>query len=301
MKNKLLSPLADDVFKGIFGDQRDTSSLAAFLKPVTQLPDGEYCRLTIVDPFLRRLFKRDKQGVLDIKALTTSGKIINVEVQICRFAAIRQRVLYYLAKLITEQMRRGDGYDRIQQVILILICDHVIIEDDIIDTIIPGPSGLPSGGLLPEYKPQITQIKTRYMNSFSLRNDADGKSFTNLIKIITIELPKVPRETDREAVWPWARFFTCREEEEYEMLAKEYPEVEKAVVELKKMSWGERRREIAFREKLWKMDREVLAREARREGVAEVARKALMKGMSLDVVSEITGLDLETVKNLAGE
>ncbi|MDR2071581.1 MAG: Rpn family recombination-promoting nuclease/putative transposase [Treponema sp.] len=129
MKNTLLSPLADDVFKALFAGQRNIGNLAAFLRAVVNLPDEEFTRLTILDPHLKRQFQKDKQGILDIRVLTKSGKVISVEVQVCLFAAIRKRILYYLAKLIWEQMRRGDDYKRIQQVIIILICDHIIFEE----------------------------------------------------------------------------------------------------------------------------------------------------------------------------
>jgi hypothetical protein len=119
-----------------------------------------------VDPFLNRLFKRDKQGILDVKALTKSGRVINIEVQICRLPAIRQRVLYYLARLIGEQLRSGDRYERIQPVIVILICGHVIREEG------------GSGEDLNDFSGPVWGGKGRgsYLNSFSLRNDADGKS-----------------------------------------------------------------------------------------------------------------------------
>ncbi|MDR3139352.1 MAG: hypothetical protein LBT95_06720 [Treponema sp.] len=39
MDHTLLSPLADDVFKAIFADQRNIDNLAALLRPVTRLPD----------------------------------------------------------------------------------------------------------------------------------------------------------------------------------------------------------------------------------------------------------------------
>ncbi|MDR1637165.1 MAG: Rpn family recombination-promoting nuclease/putative transposase, partial [Treponema sp.] len=202
MGNKLLSPLADDVFKGIFADQRNIDNLADFLMPIARLPAEEYSRLTIVDPYLRRLFKKDKQGILDVKVLTKSGKVINVEVQVCRFAAIRKRILYYLARLIGEQLRRGDKYERIQQTIVVIICDHLIPGE-------PGQAEEPgylSGMVSGDGRPGG---KERYLNSFSIRNDEDGETFTELVKIITIELPKVPRKRDGNAAWPWARFFTC--------------------------------------------------------------------------------------------
>jgi transposase len=49
----------------------------------------------------------------------------------------------------------------------------------------------------------------------------------------------------------------------------------------------------------WDDARDVWYKEGREEGREEIARNALAKGMSPDAVSEITGLDLETIKKLA--
>jgi predicted transposase/invertase (TIGR01784 family) len=292
---KLLSPLDDDVFKCIFAGQRNIDNLAGFLRPVVNLPEDEYSRLIIVDPHLKRLFKKDKQGILDVKVLTKSGKVINIEVQVCPLFAIRKRIIYYLSKLIWEQVRQGDGYDCIQQAIIVLICDHEIRDE---------PEQTEGGG--PLDKPSLNGPKTgkteRYLNSFTLRNDITGKVFTNLIKIITIELPKVPKETDKEAVWPWARFFTCKGEEEFDMLVKEYPEVTKVVGELKKLSLGERLRMLADEREKRRKDR--LAREryvreeGKEEGVTEAARKLKAAGLSVEFIAESLKLPLEAVEGL---
>ena len=50
-KKPLLPVKSDFVFKLIFGDQRNTDILAAFLKSVLDIPDAEYDRLTIVDQY----------------------------------------------------------------------------------------------------------------------------------------------------------------------------------------------------------------------------------------------------------
>jgi predicted transposase/invertase (TIGR01784 family) len=154
-----------------------------------------------------------------------------------------------------------------------------------------------------------------YLNSFTLRNDVNGKVFTNLIKIITIELPKVLRKTDREAAWPWARFFTCKGEEEFDMLAKEYPEVTKVVGELKKLRLGERLRMLADEKEKRRKDllamkryiREEAHAEGREEGRAEAYQKAYQEkleaarkfkamGLSAEIIAENLKLPLETVE-----
>jgi hypothetical protein len=66
-------------------------------------------------------------------------------------------------------------------------------------------------------------------------NTETHKPFTNLQTIITIELPKVPKEDDGTVLWPWVQYLRCRTEEEFDMLIKAHPEVEAAV-------WRYRRR-----------------------------------------------------------
>ncbi|MDR2482630.1 MAG: Rpn family recombination-promoting nuclease/putative transposase [Treponema sp.] len=55
-----------------------------------------------------------------------------------------------------------------------------------------------------------------YLNEYSLRNAGSGKPFTVLIKIITLELPKLPEAPDDQKVWSWAKFFRVKTREEME-------------------------------------------------------------------------------------
>jgi flagellar biosynthesis/type III secretory pathway protein FliH len=63
------------------------------------------------------------------------------------------------------------------------------------------------------------------------------------------------------------------------MLAKEYPEVGKVVGELKKLSWGERRRLIAEQEEIWRKDRASMRSDARDEGLKEGLKTGQEKGL----------------------
>jgi hypothetical protein len=57
--------------------------------------------------------------------------------------------------------------------------------------------------------------------------------------VVILELPKLPEKEDK-AVWPWLKFFTCEEQEEFEMLARKHPELKEAVYCVKKLSIVER-------------------------------------------------------------
>jgi hypothetical protein len=69
--------------------------------------------------------------------------------------------------------------------------------------------------------------------------------------------------------WPWLRFFTCEQKEEYEMLAKRHPELEEAVVCTKRMSLSESWRDYWFHRNLWKVDERNLHEQIRIDAHAE--------------------------------
>jgi predicted transposase/invertase (TIGR01784 family) len=128
--HEIASPLWDYVFTALFGDQRNIEILAAFLKSLPGIPESDYSSLTIVNPLLRRLFKGQKSGIVDVRAVAKSGRIIHIELQVNKSPKLRNRVLYYTTKLLWEQLKRGDDYDRIHQVISVVICDHVLLDEE---------------------------------------------------------------------------------------------------------------------------------------------------------------------------
>jgi predicted transposase/invertase (TIGR01784 family) len=217
MEKSFISPLNDYVVKCIYGDQKNIANTRELLKPILGIPPEEYGKLTIREPFLKRRWKKDKLGLLDIRLTTTTGKSVDVEVQVERDKTMRQRIIYYLAKMVTEQMKAGFGFDKVRQTISVLIADHKVLPDDT-DC---GPA--------------------QYLNTFELRSKT-GELFTDLQKVVILELPKVPNEDDGQAIWPYLRFFKCKTEEDINMLLKKHPEVQPVVEEYHRISWSKRRR-----------------------------------------------------------
>jgi predicted transposase/invertase (TIGR01784 family) len=86
------------------------------------------------------------------------------------------------------------------------------------------------------------------------------------------------------------------------MLAEEHPEVTKAVVELKRLSWSERRREMAEKEEMWRRDLQAVADDARQEGreeeKLETARRLKSMGLSAEQTAAATGLSLRDIETL---
>jgi predicted transposase/invertase (TIGR01784 family) len=116
------------------------------------------------------------------------------------------RVLYYQGRMISDQIHSGEPFYRIHQVISVIILDY---------NLLPGED---------------------YINTFEFRNIKTGEAFTELQKIVIIELRKLPVEDDGTAVWPHLRFFTCKTEEEMTMMVTSYPEVQGAVQEYRRLT-----------------------------------------------------------------
>jgi predicted transposase/invertase (TIGR01784 family) len=296
MDNDILLPRSDLVFKLIFGDARNTDILAGFLQAVLDLPVEEYGEISIVDPNLRQESEDDKLGILDVLITTKSGKIINVEIQVERIPQMRERVIFYTSKLVTQQIKKSEAYRTIKRVVCIVITNHVLI---------------PENG--------------DYHNRFTLYDPKTKTQLTELLEIDSLELPKLPDRADSTELWNWLRFLRAERREELDMIAKTNPQIQKAVGVLMELSADERTRlQYEYREKarLDKLSQMLEARdegklegklegkaEGKLEGIAEgklaekneIARNALKKGMPVGVIANITGLTHEEIERLEQE
>jgi predicted transposase/invertase (TIGR01784 family) len=264
--------------------QRNIEILTDFLKSVLTLPDDEYDYLTIVDPHLKPETVTQKLGILDVKVHTSSGKVIDVEIQVDHFPEMPGRVTFYTAKMLTEQIRRGDEYEELCQTVCILITGHILLPDE-----------------------------ADYLNEFSLRNKKSGKEFTDAIKIITIELPKLPQQDDAREVYDWLRFMKSDREEDLMDIAEKNPRLKKPVAVLMELNEDERARLIAESQEKLRRDNNARINAGYRKGVKEgyeqrakedeerlleSARKFKEMGLSAEQIAAGTGLSLEEIQRL---
>ncbi|MDR3296597.1 MAG: Rpn family recombination-promoting nuclease/putative transposase [Clostridiales Family XIII bacterium] len=270
--DKNIKPLRvklDFVFKLIFGDQRNVDILAGFLKAILDIPEDEYERLTIVDPYVKKETEDDKYGVLDVKIHTKSGSVIHVEVQIDPIPEMDERALYYQSKMITEQMKSGNDYKQIKRVVSILITDFEVVEGS-----------------------------DEYFNQFRYRSHRDGREFTRLSEINTLELKKLPKDAKDDDLWYWTKFISSDDVEVLEMIAEHSPIMKKAVGVLMELSADERTRMIAEDREKARRDWASRLNGAEHEGIMKVARNALAMGMDTQTIISLTGLTREDIENL---
>jgi predicted transposase/invertase (TIGR01784 family) len=246
----LLSPKLDFVFKCIFGDPDNIDLLAALLKSILDLPPNEYERIEIVNPFSLKTYPSEKQIILDVKVHTTSGKVLDVEIQCKNRDAFKNRIVYCSSKLLNAQLESGEGYDKIEQVIAIVITDFVLLEDE------------------PDYH-----------NKFHIRNDKSGKLFSDIIEINSLELPKLPEISDKTELWDFMRFLNAETEDEMEAVAKENPTIRKTVAVVKKLSRDEKARMYAEARMQALRDEESGRLYALKQGIEEGLKQGLEQGL----------------------
>ncbi len=92
----MLSPKNDFVFKQLFGDAQHTAILADFLQAVLGLPKEEFADLVIIDPNLNREYEDDKLCILDVRVTTSSGKDVDIEIQLQASSELYDRIQCYV-------------------------------------------------------------------------------------------------------------------------------------------------------------------------------------------------------------
>jgi predicted transposase/invertase (TIGR01784 family) len=261
----LLKPTSDVVFKALV--TQGDGILKSFLSAALDLDADELSTLSICDPHVSTGRKGTKMGVLDVKAKTASGIEIDIEVQLVNSPGLIERIAFYLCSLFANQLRRGDDYARLNRAIAIIITGfHLTGEDS-------------------------------FANYYTLRNDATSSQFSDIIQVCTLELPKL-KETDTGALSDWMRFLTFRDEDELDVLATKNAGIKKAVEMLKYLSEEETLHFLEMSHEKYLYDVAATRREALAEGTLQVARAALLKGLDISTIHDITGLSVDAIKKL---
>ncbi|MDR1111066.1 MAG: Rpn family recombination-promoting nuclease/putative transposase, partial [Deltaproteobacteria bacterium] len=218
-------PIKNDVvFHLYFGDEENKDDLKSFLKSVLELPEEEYDVLYISDPFLRGEYPKEKIGIVDLKIKTKSGKTIHIEVQLLVLPDLRKRIFFYDAKLIAEQIGSGGKYSTINDVVTILITDEILIQES-----------------------------PRYHHRFTFFDKDACVELTDLLRIHTLELPKLPPVPDGTELHDWASFIAAETEEELNMVSERNEQIGHAADKLRILSNDQRARELyELRLKEWR-------------------------------------------------
>ena len=280
-----IDPLVDFAAKRLLGSPEHAAVTLHFLNAVLRF-DRPIVDVTILNPINLKDFDADKLSVLDIKAVDGVGRRYNIEVQTTRQPGLPQRLTYYAARQLVEQLGEGDQYEQLSPSIGICLLDAVLFRDE--------PS---------------------LRHAFGLRSPG-GLTLSDCLQVHILELPKyVPPSGDAAIIDPadqWLYFFRDAAARSPEELSKRLPDPVFAeatgVLEMIARTPEERQH---YEDRL-KAERDEWARitGARREGVQEglvvgqaklVATLQQLVGDSEQTPEELAEIGLDGLLEMEGD
>ena len=237
---KLLKPKIDVVFQSLFSKQNEriTKAFAEALleEKIEKIKINE-------DKELFRDKPEEKLGILDLELDINEKEKVDVEIQLVDRSNIQERLLYYFSKLYSNEIKRGDDYEKAKRVIMVAILDYNL-------------------SLTKEIKEMETKWKLREENNKDL-------VLTDKIEIDIIELSKVKDEYEKNKQnkkAQWALFINDPNIREVEEIMKSNEDIEEAVVTVHKMTEDEKMKRLAdLREKAL-LDEKAIRRKGYQDG-----------------------------------
>ena len=270
-----IDPTVDFACKMLLGSPDHPAITLHFLNAVL----GGTPRITevqILNPIVGKEYEADKVSILDVLATDDQGRLFDIEVQTTLPAGLPERLTYYAATQLIEQLGEGDSYLRLRPSIGICILDAILFRE------------------VPDLHLDF-RLRTR-----------GGLDLTDCLQIHLLELPKyAPPGDNRQAritdpLEEWAYFFRRAGESTAEELNERLvdPVFSEAagVLEMIAKSPEERR----YYEARLKMQRDEQARlEAAEARGAAIGRVRLLQQLAGVPESSVESLRQQTLEELA--
>jgi len=180
-----ISLKADDAFKELFAHEAVRKQ---FLSDVLGIPREQIRSVRVANPFLRRLFWKQKQGIMDVLLILNDDTRIGIEMQVHTQKHWNKRNLYYLGRMYTDDLMVGENYRKLHRCVSISLLDFALLPDT-----------------------------ESCHNIYRLRNEA-GEELTDLWEVHIIELGK---KLTGSRVDDWIRLFNATSQEEVDQIAQE--------------------------------------------------------------------------------
>lgn len=158
----------------------------------------------MVNPLLRRKFRRQKQGILDVVLILNDDTKIDIEMQIRAQKHWTKRNLYYLGRMYTDELMIGEHYNKLYRCVSISMLDFSLFPD-----------------------------KSEYHSVYRLRDEM-GRELTDLWEIHIIELGKT---LTGSTVDDWIRLLNATSQEEINMIAANNESMRETVEAVKELGF----------------------------------------------------------------
>ena len=209
--NFIMLPTVDFCFKELM---KNPKVRKGFVAAILGKSPETVRRTTVIDTELRKESEDDKLGILDVLVELEDGGRMNMEMQVPYFEYWANRVLFYVSKIYTGQIKKGDDYEKLQKCIHVSILDFIHFPQD-----------------------------QRCYRKITFCDVETGEQYTDLMELHVLELKKLPPEDqNEEGVIRWMRFLGGKSRKEFEDMAEKDEYIREAYEDLKKLSLDEQKR-----------------------------------------------------------
>ncbi|MBP3459273.1 MAG: Rpn family recombination-promoting nuclease/putative transposase [Lachnospiraceae bacterium] len=181
----------DYMFRAVF--QKNQKILKSLIAALLHMQAETILTVEILNPIVLGENIDNKTIVLDLLVHLNNNTYLNIEMQVNSQEYWISRSLYYLCKSFSDQLERGHGYNDLQPVILISICNF-------------SPSELPD----------------EFYGSYLLTNKRNFAIYSSQIQIKMLNLTQMDKAQPEDAeILKWAKLFKASTWEELRALADE--------------------------------------------------------------------------------
>jgi len=287
-KEELIPITYDFMFKRVFGCEGNEDILKDLLESILNI---EIQKISVKNPEMVKDKKNGKSGTLDIKVELEDKTIIDVEMQAKNKYNMEERLTTYAGKLISEQLRKGDKYTKLNKTIIICILNYNCVERNSYHNVA-----------------QMRYRETEEKSYVDIGYKKEKQIASDYIEVHILEIPKFKRSNAgvKEKLEQWMWLFAGRKDM-IEMARKENEKVDKAVKSVgpeqeelyDSIRTAEFLRKIGENKKYesgLRRGEQKGKKEGRKLEKIELAKKMLQRKIGSEEVMEITGLKENEIK-----
>jgi len=224
---KHIDPKNDFAFYWLFGRAKTKHLLLDFINSVLNTNTDD---LKLKNPNIIRDMQKGKDVKLDIRCVLSTGEHVNIEMQMLKYLYMPKRSAYYGSKMLIDQLKEGQKYDKLQKVITINILNHIYFKQT-----------------------------SKYHNKFYLTEEDTDIKLEDIIEMHFIELPKIKKTfpSKNDKLMTWLLFLKHYDDEKImEVLRVANPKIKEAEEEFGELTADEaakriyEMREKAIRDKI---------------------------------------------------
>jgi predicted transposase/invertase (TIGR01784 family) len=187
MRPVFADPKTDFVFKRIFGSEVHKQLLIELLNALLELAeDHRIVDLKYLSSEQHVAVEELKMSVVDVKCFDERGRHYVVEMQVLNVEGFEKRVVYNTSKAYVMQLRTGEGYPGLDDVVGVTICDFLLWPEP------PVPGGAP----------------VPMLSRWRMQEQHGGAVALSQVQYVFLELPKYRSgDAPEGTIDRWSYFF----------------------------------------------------------------------------------------------